>query len=47
MIERAHALAPETESLDSVARRLFGTSYIRLNDEQADAVWNEIEKSES
>jgi hypothetical protein len=46
MIERAHALSPDT-NLETVSRRMFGKSYTQLTDEQAGAVWDEIERIES
>lgn len=34
------------EPLDRIAQQLYGKSYDRLSDGQADAVWNLIESSE-
>ena len=41
---KVHELPGGREQLEQVTRRLFGKRYLELSDDEADAVWDEIDQ---
>jgi len=45
-LERVHEIPGGSVRMDEISRRLFGKRYTVLTDEEANAVWDEIERQE-
>lgn len=45
-LDKAHPIPGGTEQLNEISRQLFGKRYIVLADDEANAVWDEIERQE-
>lgn len=46
-LERVHEIPGGQQQLDEVAGRLYGLPYAGLDDEQANAVWDDIDSAEA